>query len=116
MQLHTENHQLSSAAYEQLVACTLYTRLVALRSAKTAELLSDGMAFAKANSLAEHYVITRYCDGHPCSVYAVAQARLTLLREGYIPTNATTMPNPWKYDPYTRLYPDYAESVIGCNA
>ena len=101
--------------YEQITACMLYERLCALRDRKAQDLLQDGACPSLAAELAEIYVITTYCDGHPFAVYAVAQARLQLLREGYIPSNASTMPNPWHYNPYTRLSPDYAESVLGLN-
>lgn len=115
--INYDAHQrIATNAYEQTVACMLYARLRGLMDTKAAELIENGTLPFVAEQIAALYVESTYCDGYACAIYAVAQARLQLLREGYIPSNATTMPNPWSYDPYTRLYTEYAEAVLGLNA
>lgn len=104
-----------ASSYEQTIAAMLFNRLNALCKAKTAELLENGIPSPLAEAFAETYIMQNYCDGHSCAVYAVAQARMQLLREGYIPSNATTMPSPWCYDPYARLCKEHAQALVAGN-
>ena len=98
-----ESADMLSVTYERSIARMYYDRLCALCDSKRQELIASGIEHSSAGELAVQYVMTNYCEGHSCAVYAIAQARKQLMREGRVPTNASKMPNPWRYDPYTRL-------------
>lgn len=101
-----------AANYERTLACDYYTRLCALYEAVMRDFCENGKPKRTAARLADAYVSKNYCEGHSRAVYAIAKARLQVVREGIIPSNASVLPRLWAYDPYLRLSEGYINAVV----